>query len=319
MRRDIQQHVQDCHYCKCRKADNRIATIPIQRFELLNRPFEQVHADVTGPFNMTRNGNKYLLVIRDRLSKYIIIIPIKERKAETIREKLNDVFSIFGYPSKLVTDRGTEFSIKNMEAMLEEKRSDAQHKRISPQAPRANGEAENAMRYIKDILVAYINKFQDNWDIHVREIQSIMNSYISDSTGYTPYYVLFGREISQIDETYFDNVKPNKMREYRAVMEQLWEEIATKVTVTNVEKFNKPTKEPLKFQPFNVGDFVFIKRIPRKFFKYRGESEKYVSSRKLQYRYTGPFMVKQVKSSVNYVLDIHGKRRSIHAINMKKA
>ena len=76
---------------------------------------------------------------------------------------------------------------------------------------------------------------------------------------------------------------------------------------------------PVDFECYNVEDFVFIKRIPRKYYKTRDEIDKYISSRKLQYRYAGPYMVVQKNSDVSYVLDIHGKRRAIHAINMKHA
>jgi hypothetical protein len=68
-----------------------------------------------------------------------------------------------------------------------------------------------------------------------------------------------------------------------------------------------------------VEDFVFIKRIPRKTYKNKNEEERYINSRKLQYRYTGPFMILEKRSDVSYVLDIHGKARPIHAINMKPA
>jgi hypothetical protein len=278
---------------------------------------QDVHADTTGPFPMTKNGNTYLLVIRDRLTKFIWLIPIKEKKADIIQEKLREVFLTFGFPSKLVTDRGKEFSIKKINQLLKEKRDNANLRRISPLAPRSNGEAENAMRYIKDILVAYINKFHDNWDEHIKEIQSIMNSYISDATGYTPNYLMLGRELPQLDETYFQTKCTGKPNEFREIMEYIWESVGTKIVTTNVDKFNKQTREPLKFKPYKVEDFVFIKRIPRKTYKNKNEEERYINSRKLQYRYTGPFMILEKRSDVSYVLDIHGKARPIHAINMK--
>ena len=320
MRKDIQTHVKKCHYCNCRKAENRVAKIPIQRYEPMNRPWDQTHADITGPFNQTRKGNKYLLVIRDRLSKFIILIPLKEKKAEVIRDHLREVFLTFGFPRKLITDRGTEFSLKKLDALLKEKRSDAKVKRISPVAPRANGEVENAMRTIKDILVSYINKFQDNWDENIKEIQSIMNSYSSDSTGgYTPNFVIFSRELPSPEETYLEAKKSAKGKEKEEMMRYIWEEIATKLTTVNVDRFNQIPREPLTFIPYEVEEFAYIKRIPRKYYKTKEETERYVSSRKLQYRYAGPYLIVKKNSDVSYMLDIHGEKRSIHAINMKKA
>ena len=101
-------------------------------------------------------------------------------------------------------------------------------------------------------------------------------------------------------------------------MNYLWEEVAIKLS-TNVDKFNTKPKKSLEFVPYNPGDFVYVKRIPRKFYKSKNEKQKYVSSRKLQFRYSGPFQIVERKSIVSYQVDIHGKKRPIHVINMKKA
>jgi hypothetical protein len=317
MRKDVQDHVNKCHYCKCRKANNRVAKVPVQSYEPMNRPFDQGHADTSGPYNMTKNGNKWLLILRDRLSKFLILMPIKEKKADIVRKELKDQFLTFGFPKKLVTDRGTEFSLKDLGPLIRQKRPEGKHKRISPIAPRVNGEAENAMRYIKDVLVAFINKYQDNWDEHIKEIQFILNSFISDATGYSPNFVVLGRELATIDETYLENKTRGKPAEYVEMMQYIWEEIATKVATTNVEKFNKVVTAPLKFKPYEVNEFAFVKRVPRKCYKNKQDEERYVSSRKLQYRYAGPFMILEKKSDVSYILDIHGKAKPMHAINMK--
>jgi hypothetical protein len=243
---------------------------------------------------------------------------MKDKTVATVTEKLTDTFLTFGFPRKLVTDRGKEFSLKNLGPLLKQKRADGHHKRISPLAPRSNGEAENAMRYIKDILTAYINRYQDNWDVYIKEVQAIMNSFASEATGgYTPNFLVFGRELANADETYFQQKYKGKPNEYREVMEYLWEEVATKLSTVNVDKFNKQVREPLVFKPYKVGEFVFAKRIPRKCYQNKREEDHYVSSRKLQHRYAGPFLILEKKSDVSYMLDIHGKSRPMHAINIK--
>ena len=255
MRRDVQNHVRGCHYCNCRKADNRVPSIPIQKYETLDRPFQQVHADLTGPFPKTARGNTQLLVLRDRLSKYIVLTPLSGKKANTVRPEMSKVFRTYGYPNKLITDRGKEFTLNNMKLLLKERRSDAQAKAITPQAPRVNGEAENAMRYIKDILVAYINKFHNNWDENLSEVQSFLNSFTSDATGYSPNFLMFARELPQADETYMSSLTPKEIsafpKDLKETMEYLWEEVAVKLS-TNVDKFNSIPRKPLKFSPLYV-------------------------------------------------------------------
>ena len=129
--------------------------------------------------------------------------------------------------------------------------------------------------------------------------------------------MIFARELPGPDETYLDNKKGARTKQVAEMMKYIWDEVATKLTTVNVDRFNQKVREPLTFEPYEVEDFVFVKRIPRKFYKTRDESDRYVSSRKLQYRYAGPYMVVQKNSDVSYVLDIHGQKRTIHAVNMK--
>ena len=144
-----------------------------------------------------------------------------------------------------------------------------------------------------------------------------MNGYVNDSTGYTPNYLMLGRELPAPDDNYIEKKKPMfNIREFREMMEMVWEEVAKKVT-ENVETYNRQVREPRKFQPYMVDSFVYVKRIPKQSYKSKKDEEHYVNSSKLQHRYAGPFLVVQKNSDVSYVLDIHGKRRTMHAINMK--
>jgi hypothetical protein len=207
--------------------------------------------------------------------------------------------------------------------LIKDRRPEAKLKRISPNAPRVNGEAENAMRQIKDILSAYVNNYQDNWDEHLLEIQAIMNSMVSDATGYTPNFMVFGRELPNIDESALDEIGPKDRRKFgkekSEVLKYIWDEVATKLTTVNVDKFNKSVSKKLEFIPYKEGDFIYIKRIPRKFFKHKNESIKYVLSRKYQHRYCGPFIILKKNNDVSYTVDMYGKSRGIHVTNMKKA
>ena len=281
-----------------------------------------MHTDLTGPFNKTADGNMYIIILRCRLTKYIIIKAIPGKTEGVVREALKEEFERYGYPRKLVTDRGREFSVEKLKALLKNNREDAQLKTITPQAPRVNGEAENAMRTIKDILGVYLNRFQNNWDKHLSSIQSVMNSYESAATGYTPNFLFYGREVPQQDEAFLDTLTTQRSvqqygRDKQEVMKFIWEEVATRLSTVNVDKFNRAPAKRLEFKPYKVDDFVFVKRIPRKLYRSNQEERNYVLSRKLQHRYCGPFRIIEKLSDVTYIVDMYGKAKTSHVINMK--
>ena len=85
---------------------------------------------------------------------------------------------------------------------------------------------------------------------------------------------------------------------------------------------NKLTRVRQVFKPFCVGDFFFLKVIPRRFAKRskhrRTDEELHKLSSKLQYRYAGPYSVTKVISDVLYEAIVNGKLRRVHALSMKR-
>ncbi|EFP02035.1 hypothetical protein CRE_22866 [Caenorhabditis remanei] len=59
---------------------------PMGHLELLGRPWERVHADICGPWPVTKDGNRYVFTIKDDFTKYTLAIPIEKQDAATIQQ-----------------------------------------------------------------------------------------------------------------------------------------------------------------------------------------------------------------------------------------
>uniref|UniRef100_A0A0K0EA93 Integrase catalytic domain-containing protein n=1 Tax=Strongyloides stercoralis TaxID=6248 RepID=A0A0K0EA93_STRER len=60
---------------------------------------ERINIDIRGKLPISKKQNEYLLVIIDDFSKYVLAIPIRNTKAETIINALiTQLFTIFGIP-----------------------------------------------------------------------------------------------------------------------------------------------------------------------------------------------------------------------------
>ena len=73
-------------------------------------PHEKVAIDIFGPLPETRSGNKYILSIQDRLTRYTLLLPMKNETSESILNNLMEHYIyVFGAPQVILTDQGQNF------------------------------------------------------------------------------------------------------------------------------------------------------------------------------------------------------------------
>jgi transposase InsO family protein len=320
---DVKKYVQDCRFCKLRKVDNFRAKVPIQEYNRMGRPLDRVHADLAGPFQPTEGTSfVYILIIKDALTKFIILVPLLDKSAETVTKAFtNQVLSHYGPPKMLITDKGTDFVNKQLKHWC--KVVGTEKKNTTPANPRADGLAENAVKTVKDMLVSYINVFQTNWDKYLPLVQYDYNTTVNVATGYDPYFLMYGRTANRVDTT-IDKEKVNMEgvaeygEQFSEVMDWLWKNIGEKV-VQNSKKMkdNQHPRDYLQFKEYEVGHYFYHRRIAKRFYKNELDEKVYKLNAKLQYRWTGPFRILEKINAVLYKADIHGKSTMVHAINMR--
>ena len=275
--------------------------------------------DLTGPFPVTTTGSKYILVYKDALSKFIRLLPLPDKSGEVVlSHATSHIFHVLGNPRLLVTDRGTEFTNDAMHYFNSQ--FHIHHIKTTPANPRSDGLAENAMRTIKDMLSCFTNSHHTDWDIHLSNIAHLYNNTVNDATGYTPYYLLFGRHNTFSSDDHILSPLPTTLHQYArdmaAVMQNIWITIGERV-VRNVQTMNRVPRAHLPFKEYSVGDHFFHRRVPRRFYRDQIDERSYKLSSKLQNRWTGPYRITRRLSPVLYEADIHNEIKRVHAINMR--
>ena len=320
-RREIIQHTKGCRGCQTRKAFNGRAKVPVQTYDVMTTPMQRVHTDLTGPFPKTIHGNQYVLVIKCALTKMVAYIPIVDKTALVVVTAAVAFFRLFGFPYVWITDRGTEVANQQWMKALE-KLLAFHHIRTTPANPRSDGQVESSMGPFKDSLTQLVNKFQDNWDDMCSELAAFYNATVCDQTGYTPNHLMFGRELPTPTEEHISTPLTGKVSEYvknlQETLQFCWTKAGEQV-VSNVTTYNAVPKERLVFKPYEVGQWFFIRRIPKRFFKSKGDKKAHHLVAKLQMRYCGPYRITKVINPVLYEADIHNTIKRVHAVNMKPA
>ena len=87
---------------------------------LIGQPWMRVSVDITGPHPKSARGNLYILTLVDHFSKWAEAMPIRNHTALTVaRQLMISVFTKYGAPQQILTDRGTEFESELFRALLD--------------------------------------------------------------------------------------------------------------------------------------------------------------------------------------------------------
>ena len=97
----------------------------------------------------------------------------------------------YGIPEKLLSDRGREFENELFQRLS--KLCGLKKIRTTPYHPQINGQVERMNQTIINMLKRLPEQYKSNWRNHVNKLVHAYNSTKSSATGYSPYYLLFGR------------------------------------------------------------------------------------------------------------------------------
>lgn len=197
LKQRVKALVQECHTCQVRKRIPRRRNHPAKPIPIRSTPFYMVGCDAVGPtLNPTKNGNRYLLVAVDYLTKWPIARAVARIDEETTAKFMfEEIVEKYGVPNYLLTDPGSNFKSRMVVNFL--KNLDCRHLTTTAYRPQTNGCCER----LNQTLVNTISKLAldedrtTEWDEFVAPALMALKTMPNESTGYTPAKLLYGKEI----------------------------------------------------------------------------------------------------------------------------
>ena len=148
--------------------------------------------DLTGPLVPSPHGNKYILTLIDHCTGWAEAKPIPSKNAKHIIRYLEQEYiPRYGAPEVLICDNGREFKNHRVVPYLEALRTEVRHS--SPYHPQTNSKIERFHRTIKDMIRKVVNSRAGAWEDCLRPALWEHRVSCSVVTGYTPYFLTFGR------------------------------------------------------------------------------------------------------------------------------
>ena len=119
--------------------------------------------DLVGPLERCENENKYILTCQYNLSKCLIATTIQNQTVEEVSEALlNKVILIFGIPSSILTDQGTNLRWNIFKRLC--KLLKIQKISTTAYQPESNGALERTHRTLVNYLRCFCQDKRTNWD-----------------------------------------------------------------------------------------------------------------------------------------------------------
>nr|GEX14425.1 reverse transcriptase domain-containing protein [Tanacetum cinerariifolium] len=244
-----------------------------------------------GPFPSSK-GNKYTLVAVDYLSKWVEAKALPTNDVRVVLKFLKSLFSRFGTPKAIISDRGTHFCNDQFSRVM--LKYGVTHHLSTAYHPQTSGQVEVTNHGLKRILERTVGENRALWSDKLEDALWAFRTAFKTHVSYTPYRLVYGKachlplELKQkafwaLKHAKFDlkttgNHRKLQLNELSELRDQAYEN-----SLIYKERMKKLHDAKIKNWIFNVGDQVLLFNSRLKIF-----------SGKLKSRWSGPFTISEI-------------------------
>ena len=189
MNDDVRTHIRSCERCMCFK--QKPEREQMSSFET-SYPMEIVHMDFL-LIGSKRDPNKEInvLVVTDHFTRYAQAFVTTSQTALVVAQTLyKEYFVHYGWPEKLHSDQASNFESKVIEELC--KNAQVQKIRTTPYNPKGNAQCEKFNQTLLSMIGTLEPRDKAKWQQWVPTLTHAYNCTRCESTGFSPYYLMFG-------------------------------------------------------------------------------------------------------------------------------
>ncbi|GJY84462.1 reverse transcriptase domain-containing protein [Tanacetum coccineum] len=240
----------------------------------------------------TLRGNKYILVAVDYLSKWVKSKALPTNDARVVVKFLKYLFTQFGTPRSIISDRGTHFCNDQFAKVMS--KYGVTHRLATAYHPQTSGQVEVSNRGLKRILERMVAENRASWSDKLDDALWAFCTAFKTPIGCTPYKLVYGKSchlpIELEHKAYWALKHANfdlktagdhrklQLNELNELHDQAYEN-----SLIYKERKKKLHDSKIKNRIFNLGDRVLLFNSHLKIF-----------SGKLKTRWSGPFTITKV-------------------------
>ena len=151
------------------------------------RPWERISIDFKGPIS-SKCCNPFLLVVIDEFSRFPFAFPCKNVSSQSVISCLTTLFSIFGLPGYVHSDRGAAFMSRDLKSFLHSR--GVATSRTTPYHPTGNAQCERYNQRIWKTVQLFLrnNRLpEEQWEMVLTDALHSVRSLLCTATNATPH------------------------------------------------------------------------------------------------------------------------------------
>lgn len=188
--RDVRDYVRHCQRCIVSKTVEPEGRAPLESITS-TRPLELLCIDFWSAED-SRNKSVDVLVISDHFTRMAQAFTCKDQTAKQMARVLWDrYFCVYGFPERIHSDQGANFGSGLVSALL--RVSGVRKSHTTPYHPMRNGSVEWFNRTLSGMIHALSPEEKADWPQRLQTLTFMYNCTAHETTGYPPFYLMFGR------------------------------------------------------------------------------------------------------------------------------
>lgn len=316
MNADVRKYCRECLKCQVSKAGNTNVTPPMGSQKPVEYPWQFVTLDYVGPLPPSgKNRHTCLLVATDVFSKFVLVQTFREAKASSLVDFVeNMIFRLFGVPEVVLTDNGSQFISKQFKKLLEDYH--VSHWLTPAYHPQVNN-TERVNRVITTAIRATLKKEHKHWADDIQEIANAIRNAVHDSTKYSPYFVVFGRNMVSDGNEYGmirDNHEPEE--ENGTTVAERRKKLFADIKANLTAAYQRHAKTYNLRSNSNCPSFVVGERVLKQTFDLSDKGKGFC--KKLAPKYEPAIVRKKLGTNTYELEDLSGKRFGVYFANRLK-
>lgn len=188
--RDVKEYVRHCPRCVISKTADPEGRAPLESIKT-TAPLEIVCIDFWSAED-ANNKSVDVLVVTDHFTRLSHAFPCRDQSASQVAKQLwEKYFCIYGFPERIHSDQGASFESQLISELL--KVAGVRKSRTTPYHPMGNGSVERFNRTLGNMIRALPPEAKRNWPRHLQTLTFMYNCTVHETTGYPPFYLMYGR------------------------------------------------------------------------------------------------------------------------------